>query len=149
MALEVDRAELALAIAGVRDLAERADHLDPFLRYVADDMRELSQDRFRSARWAPVTPEYAARKAREGKGRTVGRYTGGLERSLALSGDRYHRERITSDAVEVTTTNPVAHLFDGGRKRQPARDLNPRRELEARARRWADVLTRYLVTGRL
>ncbi len=110
------RANLAAA-------AERGGNPQPVLREVADDFRQAERAYLGRVRWTPLSPEYAAWKARNGHGNRVGVYTGGLLNSLTNEGDRYHYERVTNEGLEVGTKNPVARLFDKGTSKQPKRKL--------------------------
>jgi hypothetical protein len=107
----------------LEDAAARGTDPQPALRQAADDFRRAESNYLARVRWAPLDPQYAAWKARNGYGTRPGVLTGGLLDSLTKEGDRYHFERVTADRLEVGTKNPVARLFDKGTKRQPKRKL--------------------------
>jgi hypothetical protein len=146
VSFDYDEAALDELVQTLVGLSDRSDNLAPALREVADDFRELSRRRFgRGNGWAAVSSDYAARKARAGKGRTVGRYSGELEASLTRRGARWHHEKIEPDRVTVSSRAPHAHLFDAGRNRQRARDLVVLKDADRR--RWRTILARYLFEG--
>lgn len=134
------------------DVAARGRDARPALAEVAETFRDDQRANFARGgrpRWKPVSPEYAARKAREGRGTRVGVYTGGMRDSLIRKGDRYHLERIRPDELQVGTRNPVANLFNGKHKvhKQPRRklvSLTP-----TRRREYLRTVQDYLVSGDL
>ncbi len=137
----------------LQEVAERGGDPRPALREVGDDYREAQAGNFARGgrpRWKPLSPEYAARKARQGRGSQVGVATGGLRDSLTREGDRYHLNRVRRDVLEVGTRNPVVNLFNsqhGGGRNQPKRKvqvLTP-----AMRRTWLRWVQDYLVEGRL
>lgn len=150
MTFELDQDALDDVLGGLRGLQRRADRPEPALLEVADELRGLADRAFRTrdrGRWAPVTPEYAARKAAEGRGRTVGRYTGTLQDSLTRSGARFARQTLRPDSVTVLTRAPHAHLFDSGRRSQTPRKLFRIRPADATRLRL--IVSRYLLTGQV
>lgn len=147
MSLDVDPA-LDTVVADLRGLGDRAQNLRPALRRIADDMRDLARDSFDNPRWAPLTDEYAARKARDGKGTRPGVYSRTLIESLTRRGARFHGETIRPDSVTVVTRAPHAHLFDQGRGGQRARPLLTRRLVDRRSDVWLELLEQYLLEGR-
>lgn len=123
--------------------AARGKDPRPAFRDIADDIREAERQYLARARWAPLSPEYAARKAAQGRGSKVGVYSGQLLDSLVSTSNRYHVEKITDDSVMVGTKNPVARLFDKGTGRQPKRKLV---RLSVKSRRaMLTTLTDYLL----
>jgi hypothetical protein len=109
--------------ADLEAAAARGKDPRPAFRDIADDIRSAEKQYLGRVRWAPLSPEYAARKARMGKGTKVGSYSGVLLDSLVDPGNRFHIEKITDASVTVATKNPVAKLFNKGTSKQPARRL--------------------------
>lgn len=105
------------------EAAQRAVDPRPVLRDVADDVRSAERAYLGRVRWAPVSPEYAARKARAGRGSRVDVYSGELFDSLTQAGHRYHHERVSADGLEVGSKDPVARMFDKGTGAQKKRKL--------------------------
>lgn len=134
------------------DVAKRGGDARPALMKVADLFRHDQQANFARGgrpRWAPLSPEYAAYKARTGHGTRIGVYTGGLRDSLIREGDRYHLEVVRPHELKVGTRNPVGHLFGGKhtKQRQPRRkvvSLTP-----SRRREYLEMVQDYLVEGEL
>jgi phage gpG-like protein len=134
------------------DIAARGADARPVLGKVADEFRSDQKANFARGgrpRWKPISPEYAAQKAREGRNGGVGVYTGGLRDSLTRQGDTYHTEKIRPDMLEVGTKNPVANLFNGKhtKHKQPRRkavSLTP-----TRRREYLTMVQDYLVEGDL
>jgi phage gpG-like protein len=132
------------------DVAERGGDARPVLTEVAEMFRGDQRANFARGgqpRWKPVSPEYAARKARLGRGTKVGVYTGGLRDSLIRKGDSYHLERVAPHELQVGTRNPVANLFNGKHKvhKQPRRklvSLTP-----TRRREYLQTVQDYLAKG--
>jgi phage gpG-like protein len=136
----------------LNDIAERGMDPRPVLYRVAEMFREDQRANFARGgrpKWKPVSPEYAARKAREGKGSQVGLYSGDLKYSLINKRDPYNLEVVKKDRLRMGTTNPVANLFGGkhtGRK-QPRR--KPFALTPSRRREFLQVVQDYLVDGEL
>lgn len=134
------------------EIAARGADPRPVLGRVAEAFRDDQRANFARGgrpRWKPVSPEYAARKARLGRGTQVGVYTGGLRDSLTREGDAYHLEQIRRDSLEVGTRNPVANLFNG----KHTVHKQPRRKLVSltptRRREYLQMVQDYLVDGDL
>lgn len=133
-------------------IAERAGDPRPVLERIAEEFRDDQRANFTRGgrpKWKPLSPEYAARKARRGTGGGIGVYTGGLLDSLTKQGDEYHLEKIRPDELQVGTRNPVANLFNGKHTvhKQPKRklvSLTP-----SRRREYLEMVQDYLVTGEI
>lgn len=127
MATGPGRASFRELQAELIELAERVDDPAPAFRVIADDFRKEQAANFSRGgrpKWKPLSPAYAAQKARQGKDAAIGQYTGGLRSSLTNENDPYHIERITrTKDLVVGSANPVSHLFGGKHKtrRQPRR----------------------------
>jgi phage gpG-like protein len=109
--------------ANLEAAAARGKDPRPAFRELADDIRDAERQYLGRVRWKPLSPEYAARKARMGKGTKIGSFSGVLLDSLVDPSNRFHVEKITDDSLTVATKNPVAKLFSKGTKRQPPRRL--------------------------
>lgn len=99
--------------------------------------------------WLPLSPAYAARKARERPGRRIMVYDGTLEASLSDKGAAGQIKRIGPRTAMFGTDVPYAHVHHKGypAKRIPIRQLIPDRdevlpELAARAKQYLDKVIR-------
>jgi hypothetical protein len=132
-------------LAGIEAVRRRLANMRPALRDVADDLQRGQADRFRSVRFRPLSPAYAARKARLGLS-TRPLAGGELERSV-LGRGRYAVKRIADSVVEVGTSDPVARLHKAGTVTMPKRApvVSPARQLRARL---VQRLTEHILDGR-
>lgn len=116
-----------------RQMAEAADRgkdPTPVLREIADDLRSAQATFLRNPRWsAPLSPEYAAYKARKGKGTTTGKVTGTMFNSLTNPTSPDHYERVSPDGVEVGSKNANAIRFNQGAFRDGPGGRQPKRKL--------------------
>lgn len=144
--------------AGLRALVDqlegfddRADNMRPAFEAVAEDFRDLERARFRTAAgWAPVSPEWAARKATEGRPRRPLTYTGQLAESFTQRRDRYHVEQVGRDELVVKSKSPLLNLVTGAnRGRGHGKDRELVKLTAADRRRWVRIVNRYLIGGRL
>lgn len=134
------------------EIADRGGDARPVLRKVAEEFRDDQRANFARGgrpRWKPVSPEYAAWKARNGYGTQVGVLTGGMRDSFINEGDPYNLEVVKNDRLRVGSTNPVGHLFGGKHKvhKQPKRkliSLTP-----TRRREYLQMVQDYLIDGDL
>ncbi len=131
------------------NVADRGNDPSPLLPELDEDFRQLMGSQFRSGRgWKPLSPEYAAQKAREGRSPLVGVYTGGLMNSLVRAGHPQHVSRFTRDkSFIVGSTNQVQRLFTGKHKtrNQPRRTI---RIAPATRREWLQMVQDYIVEGK-
>jgi hypothetical protein len=137
---------LQSALSMLQGREDRAQQLRPAFEAVAVDFRNLEKRRFGGqAGWAPLSPEYAKRKA--AGGRPPQPLAGGaLERSLTVQGAKYSVRRINRASMFVGTRNPVANLHREGTKRMPARppvDVRP-----ADTARWSRIFADHLAGAR-
>lgn len=151
MPLILERRGLDRLLDQLGDLELRADALAPAFRAVADDFRKLQRARFAGGgKWAPVSPEWAARKAQQGRPRRPLVYSGQLEASFASRSDRYHREDIGRDELVVKSRSPLLNIVAST---NPGRGHDKRRQLvelsRADRRRWVRIVERYLLRGEL
>lgn len=72
-------------------------------------------------RWAPLSPRYAAWKARQAPGRTILQLTGAMMESLIRPGATHSIYRVTDDSIEVGTSDPKVIRHQQGTGRMPAR----------------------------
>ena len=120
------REQLAEAAARGRDPR-------PIMREIADDLREAQENFLRNPRWAAqLSPEYAARKARQGRGTKAGVVSGAMFRSLTSPSSPEHYERVSVEGVEIGSTNKNAVRFNQGAYRTTksgAPNRQPKRKL--------------------
>lgn len=126
--MEPDGRALAL---GFEDWAEGVERWDDVFPHVVRLIRNHHRRTFDSEgaatgprqRWAPLSPAYAARKAREYPGRKILERTGALRRSL-VDGGPGSRERVTRRSVEVGPAGRnlrIAQYHQDGTSRMKAR----------------------------
>lgn len=134
------------------EIAARGGDPRPVLGRIAERFRDDQRANFARGgrpRWKPLSPQYAAQKARQGKSAQVGVFTGGLRDSLTVAGDAYHLEQVRRDELQVGTRNPVANLFNG----KHTVHKQPRRKLvsltPSRRREYLQMVQDYLVDGDL
>lgn len=159
----------------LRAMRKRIDRgLDPrpALEQIADDFLRMEREQFASqgsaggTPWRPLSPEWAARKHGAG-GILVGR-SARMEKSLVQARARGSRRRIEvrsgrTSGVEMGSTQPLAHLHQGGTVERYAKSWRGRPlatpryagRLPARPvvavgpadeRRWRGILVDYLFT---
>lgn len=145
--LDLDQRSLARLREVLESRELRAKHLAPALDAVADDFLLVQRRRFASASaiWAPLSPEWAVQKAKQGRS-TAPLVGGELERSLTRRGARFAVRRIGSNSVTLGTSDPVAGLHHGGTKRMPKRP--PVSLGKADQRRWAQLFVEHLRDGK-
>lgn len=121
-------------------ISGRIDDLRPFFDGIVEDIRELSDERFRRSGpgWAPLSPEWRDRKP---GGTPPGVFSGVMRRSFVQRA-RYSIDERGRDEVAVGSRAPHAHLFAEGRGRQPARPVLP--DAERYTPRAAEALRRHL-----
>lgn len=148
----------AVKVTGVRDMqlrlievAARGGDARPILRKIAVEFRDDQRAgwaRGGRPKWKPLSPKYAAQKAREGRSPKVGVYTGRLRASLLNKYDPHNLEVVEKDRLRVGTTDPVGNLFNGKHTvhKQPKRkliSLTP-----TRRREYLQMVQDYLAEGR-
>lgn len=144
---------------GIRDvqsrlieIATRGGDARPVLRRIAAEFREDQRTTYARGgrpKWKPLSPEYAARKAREGRGNRVGIYTGHMLLSFVSSSDPYNLEVVKKDRLRVGSTNPVANLFGGKHKTRKQPKRKPFSLTPSRRREYLKMVQDYLVDGDL
>jgi hypothetical protein len=140
--VKLDEPAVRQTLARLRGREDRTQHLRPAFEAVATDFLNLERRRFAgAARWAPLSPEYARRKA--AGGRPILPLAGGaLERSLTRKRAKYSVRRINRLSMFVGTRDPVANLHRKGTRRMPAR---PPVDITAADRtRWKRIFVGHL-----
>lgn len=131
--------------------AEAAEDATPVWEVLADRFARMERKQFAtegahaSGGWAPLSPRYAAWKARHYPGRPI----------LVLTGDL--KESLTRRPFDIEIITPKLAIFGSavvyGGYHQRGEGHNPRRrpvELrESERREWVKVLQRWIVTGSL
>lgn len=88
---------------------------------------EWQIDRFRTEggeeRWAALSAQYAAWKARNFPGRGILERTGLLREGLTQRGGRYQVRRMDATTLELGTSAPYAQFHQHGTGRMPRRRL--------------------------
>ena len=113
----------------VTGLSGRLDQLDDLFAGIVADFHKVMQGVFDSGstaggtKWDPSSRDWISAKARLGRGRQAGVFTGLLERSLTGRTARSSVVRMGQDSLEVGTSAPHAPLFVDGRGGQPGRPL--------------------------
>jgi phage gpG-like protein len=143
--------------AGFRELqgqlihiAERGGDAGPAFEKVARVFREDQRQNFARGgrpRWKPLSPEYAAWKARHGHSGGIGVLTGTLRDSFINAGDPYNLTVIAKDRLRVGSTDPVGNLFGGKHTvhKQPRR--RPYSLTPSRRREYLQMVQDYLIHG--
>lgn len=131
--------------------ADRSDDASPAFRAIADAFAAFERRQFESegvagtgSPWAPLSPRYAAWKARRYPGQPILVATGALRRSLTER--PLGVERIGSDYAELGSEVAYGRFHqqgDGVPQRRPV-DLP-----ESERRDMVKVLQRWIVTGKV
>lgn len=130
-------------------LADRAEDLTPAWevlrqRFLRVELRQFASEGRYSGGWAPLSPRYAAWKARHYPGKTILRRTDELWRSLTVG-----PEIAILRPTEMTLGTAVPYAIHHQRPSTPGQP--PRRrplELsEYERRQWVKVLQAHIVTG--
>jgi len=93
--------------------------------------------------WAPLNPDYAARKQAQGYGTKILVRTGRLKGSLT---ERSHADAVFQPrelGMSLGTRVPYAGYHQTGTSRMPARE--PIRINEAQARRWMRLIQKFIL----
>lgn len=93
--------------------------------------------------WAPLSPAYAARKARTHPGRGILVREGDLRASLTGPSARGSFRRATSTSLTIGTSDPKAVYHKHGTSRMPARP--PISVTPDDAKRWAEMAREWAV----
>ena len=108
-----------------------SDFAPMFLR-IGAVFRAQEKEQFKSegalgaGRWAPLSPDYKAWKARKYPGRKIGVLTGALQRSM--TGGAGYSQRVTRTNASFgldpsSKADPYARYFAGGTEKMPARPV--------------------------
>lgn len=129
---------------GLRAVADM-DFVPFFERVVEPDFERIELEQFASqgARgegggWAPLSPAYAAAKAKRFPGRPILEASGRMKGSLTQRGHPDGFRRVTRDTYERGTSVPYADAHARGSARMPARP--PIGVTEADFDKWAVAL---------
>lgn len=151
LALSVERSGLLTLLhvgQGVRALAD-TDFVPFFERVVEPDFERIQLDQFASqgargegGSWAPLSPAYAAAKARRFPGRPILEASGRMKGSLTQAGHPDSFRRITRTSYERGTSVPYASAHATGTSRMPARP--PVGVTEADFDKWYTALGDYV-----
>jgi phage gpG-like protein len=127
--------------AGMRDMR-------PLLTgYIEPDFYEIEKQQWATQgarggiRWRPLSPNYAAYKAKKHPGRGVLVVSGDLRDGLTRRGGKHQLRRLTPRSMELGTTSPVAGYHQGGTRRMAAREVI--RITTQDERRWQGLTDRY------
>lgn len=115
-------------VSRVLDAAtEAVSDLTPAWEQIAEDFRAEEEERFGGGEWAPLSPAYAAWKARHFPGKGILRRTGRLYESLTGESQDSVAD-IEPLRLTLGTRTPYAVFHQRGTSRMPARpviDLSP------------------------
>lgn len=114
-------------------------------RFVALERRQFrSEGRAFSGGWSPLSPKYAAWKARHYPGKPILERTGELLRSLTER--PLDVEVILPDRMVIGSAVTYGRYHQNGTPRMPQR--RPVELSEAERREWVKVIQRFIVTGK-
>lgn len=94
-------------------------------------------------KWAPLNPDYAARKKAEGYGSKILIRTGALKSSLTNTSDPGFFIKSTPRSMEIGTRAPYAKFLHNGAEYMPPR--SPIRIGARRKKKWGNMILRHLV----
>lgn len=127
---------------------ENVKDLSPVWQVLADDFLKVERDQFvsegqsGSGGWVPLSPGYAAWKAKHAPGRPLLVQSGKLRQSLTERGGE-HIEEIRADSLRLGTEVPYAIYHQKGTRRMPARKLVELSETDKT--RWTKRIQAFLV----
>lgn len=114
-------------------------------RFVTVERRQFSSEgRYASGGWAPLSPRYAAWKARHYPGQKILQREGDLIRSLTER--PFGVEVITPQKMWIGSSVEYGAYHQHGGPRLPRR--RPVELTEGERRRWVKILQRFVMTGR-
>lgn len=138
---QVDR-----TIARMQDRVEDATPVWETLvgRFIALEKRQFAtQGAAASGGWAPLSPRYAAWKARHYPGKKILERTGALKRSLTQR--PLPIEDLKPDSMVIGSDNEIGGYHQSGTDRMPRR--RPVELTESARRDWVKRIQRYVLTG--
>lgn len=113
-------------------------------RFAVAERRQFSSEGgYGSGGWAPLSPAYAARKARAYPGKPILERTGKLVGSLTRR--PFDVEDIHPSYMRLGTSVAYARYHQRGTEKMPARP--PVALPETERREWVRILQRFIVTG--
>lgn len=114
-------------------------------RFATLEAQQFATEGIAAGGWEPLSPRYAAWKARKYPGAPILTRTGKLRRSLTVR--PFGIERITPDSMTIGTDIPYATYHQHGTARMPARPIVAM--TEATRRDWVKRVQRYVITGKV
>jgi phage gpG-like protein len=127
---------------------EHAKDLSEPFREIVKDFYKVEKKQFESeggygsGGWQPLSPRYAAWKAKKHPGRPLMVVSGLLKESL-LGENPYSIENVTPKSMEVGTVVNFAIYHQKGTSKMPARQLI--QLTDADKKRWVKYIQKYLV----
>lgn len=132
-------------------VTEKINDLRPFLDSAAGFLVATMGDQFsgegsRTGGWAPLSPRYAADKARRWGSKPILEASGAMKASLTGTGGRNISRQIGGDTLEFGTSVPYARYHQTGTSRMPQRRILDLTEDDRRG--LMKLLQRHLFTDR-
>lgn len=131
-------------------LAKRVKDLRPAWQEIIEDFAKSEETLFQRqgnvgglGRWAPLNPDYAARKRAQGFGSKILVRTGRLKRSLTNPHHGEFISKVRPLSLTMGTRVPYAKYHQRGTSKMPRRE--PIRLAETTKRRWTRIIQRYLL----
>ena len=130
-------------------LSERSSNFFPVFNEIAEDFIKIEENQFKSlgrGEWQPLSPRYAAWKARNYPGRPLMVRTGTLQTALTSRAARGRTETVTRNTLRVAIHLPYAikHQLGDPTTNLPQRVLVDLREEDKR--RWTRIIHNFLVS---
>lgn len=149
MPIEITVAGVNTLKAELTALIKRVDNPREALLALIEDFHQIEIEQFETegarggTRWAPLSPEYAGRKARQGYSGGILVRKGTLRRSLTQRGARFSRTTIRRRSLEIGTSDPVALYHQFGRPMRPVIVIT-----KADDARWLRIVGNYVMGSR-
>src|SRR5262245_8989787 len=153
MKLSIDVEGIEPTIRGIRAVGDRLDDLRVPFEYIANDFESIMARNFASegqatgTRWAPLSPKWAAYKAKKGKDHGILQFDRTLMRSLTQRNALGAVRTVRSDELILGTRIFYGEFHVTGTRRMPRRNFL-RIPLWDR-KRWVKILEYYVVNGTL
>ena len=130
-------------------LSARSSDLSPAFNTIADDFTKVEEEQFKTlgrGEWQPLSPGYAAWKARNYPGRPLMVRSGTLQAALTSRSANGRSETITRDMMRVgiTTSYAIKHQLGDPSTNLPQRMLVNLRETDKQ--RWVRIIQRFIVS---
>jgi phage gpG-like protein len=153
LVVTVEQTSLAETHRYLSGVEGRVSDLRPAMEEISEDFYRHEERAFgtegsilRSGKWAPLSPRYAAWKARHYPGRTILVRTGKLKASLTQPGAEGAIREVTEDGLEIGTSISYARYHQWGTGRMPARLVIDPPPVVVEG--WVQIVERY-VEGQL